>query len=214
VEIFVLTSFSVLWFLTIFSSLPVYCLCRKSFLLIKFQNRSLCRASRWNSRNLLLTGNRKKSRNEKRPPCNQGTKIGVPEVFRRIPKNSSTNICGVPRNSDSYPPNTLAIRDLDPASKSSRLLNFFNQIIRKSENICRSLHSHLKLFDFLIEKFTRNELLIISKIIGGKIWKAFFNISTKIPDKLSRKLFQFFDFKFPASSRKIKIDTVKGVVHK
>jgi hypothetical protein len=44
-------------------------------------------------------------------PCNQGTKIGIPKVFRRIPKNSSTNICGVSRNSDSYPPNTLAIRD-------------------------------------------------------------------------------------------------------
>jgi hypothetical protein len=43
-------------------------------------------------------------------PCNQETKIGVPKVFRRIPKNSSTNICGVLRNSDSYPPNTLAIR--------------------------------------------------------------------------------------------------------
>ncbi len=41
-------------------------------------------------------------------PCNQETKIGVPKVFRRIPKNSSTNIYGVPRNSDSYPPNTLA----------------------------------------------------------------------------------------------------------
>jgi hypothetical protein len=44
---------------------------------------------------------------------NQGTKIGVPKVFRRIPKNSSTNICGVPRNSDSYPPNTLAIREVE-----------------------------------------------------------------------------------------------------
>jgi hypothetical protein len=43
-------------------------------------------------------------------PCDQGTKIEIPKVFRRIPKNSSTNICGVPRNSDSYPPNTLAIR--------------------------------------------------------------------------------------------------------
>ncbi len=43
-------------------------------------------------------------------PCDQGTKIGVPKVFRRIPRNSFTNICGVPRNSDSYPPNTLAIR--------------------------------------------------------------------------------------------------------
>ncbi len=44
-------------------------------------------------------------------PCNQGTKIGIPKVFRRIPKNSSTNICGVPWNFDSYPPNTLAIRE-------------------------------------------------------------------------------------------------------
>jgi hypothetical protein len=40
-------------------------------------------------------------------PCNQGIKIGVPKVFRRISRNSSTNISGVPRNSDSYPPNTL-----------------------------------------------------------------------------------------------------------
>jgi hypothetical protein len=44
-------------------------------------------------------------------PCNQGSKIGVPIVFRKIPRNSSTNILGVPRNSDSYPPNTLATRD-------------------------------------------------------------------------------------------------------
>jgi hypothetical protein len=43
--------------------------------------------------------------------CNQGTKIGIPKVFRRIPENTeNTNICGLPRNSDSYPPNTLAIR--------------------------------------------------------------------------------------------------------
>ncbi len=47
---------------------------------------------------------------QKSNPCDQGTKIGIPKVFQRIPKNSSTNICGVPRNSDSYPPNTLAIR--------------------------------------------------------------------------------------------------------
>jgi hypothetical protein len=40
-------------------------------------------------------------------PWNQGAKIGIPKVFRRIP-NSSTNICGIPRNSDSYPPNTLS----------------------------------------------------------------------------------------------------------
>ncbi len=44
-------------------------------------------------------------------PYDQGTKIGVPRVFRRIPKYSSTNICGVPQNSDSYPSNTLVIRD-------------------------------------------------------------------------------------------------------
>jgi hypothetical protein len=44
-------------------------------------------------------------------PYNQGTKIGVPKVFRRIPRNSSTNILEVPWNSDSYPPNTLAIRE-------------------------------------------------------------------------------------------------------
>jgi hypothetical protein len=29
-------------------------------------------------------------------PCNQRIKIGVPEVFQRIPRNSSTNIFGIP----------------------------------------------------------------------------------------------------------------------
>jgi hypothetical protein len=52
-------------------------------------------------------------------PCNQGTKIGVPKVFRRIPRNSFTDICGVPRNSDSYPPNTLAIREFTYSFKES-----------------------------------------------------------------------------------------------
>jgi hypothetical protein len=40
---------------------------------------------------------------------NKGTKIGFLTVFQSTPKDSSTNICGVPWNSDSYPPNTLAI---------------------------------------------------------------------------------------------------------
>ncbi len=63
-------------------------------------------------------------------PCNQGTKIGIPKVFRRIPKNSSTNISRVPRNSDSYQPNTLAIRERVAKFSSSFLWEFYSQAIK------------------------------------------------------------------------------------
>ncbi len=88
----------------------------------------------------------KKCKEMKSAPCNQGTKIRVPKVFRRIPKNSSTNICGVPRNSDSYPPNTLAIRALlkfitvKVKSWKSTQIDFYAIFkidhVSSSENLC------------------------------------------------------------------------------
>ncbi len=41
---------------------------------------------------LIKKSSRETQKNTIIDPCNQGTKIGIPKVFRRIPKNSSTNI--------------------------------------------------------------------------------------------------------------------------
>jgi hypothetical protein len=68
-------------------------------------------------------------------PCNQGTKIGIPKVFRRIPKNSSTNICGAPRNPDSYPPNTLAIRGVGYFQKELKPFSCYVKISYASKVI-------------------------------------------------------------------------------
>ncbi len=127
-------------------------------------------------------------------PCNQGTKIGVPRVFRRIPKNSSTNICGVPRNSDSYPPNTLVIRgcekpyskpnkwsDCSWAQKTLKLYGINNWILFEVElikidskaikklkaiqNLIKIWIGFILIFSNLIEKFRTKEITIVNQLL-------------------------------------------------
>ncbi len=112
-------------------------------------------------------------------PCNQGTKIGVPKVFRRIPKNSSTNICGVPRNSDSYPPNTLAIRDCCKGKINSMNVRL---------NVCHKNYFH-KYHDFVINYFKLT--LFLSFLIE-------FNIVNKLSNasQVDLNCFMYFSFQF------------------